>query len=167
MPPMQFMGHVKNIFQSIPTLGPCQRKKRQRKYRNISTVVSGLETVSKRQEKGLEQQETGGKVENILTIALLKSVRISETCPRYLRRHAVTQTSVNAYQLTLKWQTPKKSNNNNNNNNYVVFAVPADRRIKQKESDKRDKYLETCEGIKKKNPGEDYTNHDWCILYSN
>ena len=34
-----------------------------------------------------------------------------------------------------------KNNNNNNNNIIVNFAVPANHRIKIKESEKKDKYL--------------------------
>ena len=41
------------------------------------------------------------------------------------------------------------NNNNNNNNNNSDNAVPADHRIKVKESEKKDKYLELFRGLKK------------------
>ena len=50
------------------------------------------------------------------------------------------------------------------------FAVPADPRIKLKESEKKDKYLDRAWESKKKaivHEGDDYTNRDWCISYSN
>ena len=40
------------------------------------------------------------------------------------------------------------SNNNNNNNNNNNFAVPADHRIKLKESEKKDKYLDLARELK-------------------
>ena len=49
----------------------------------------------------------------------------------------------------------------------VDFAVSADHRIKLKESEKKDKYLDVAREFKKKNYGDDYTNCDWCIRYSN
>ena len=42
-----------------------------------------------------------------------------------------------------------KNNNNNNNNNNVDFAVPADHRIKLKEREKRNKYLDLARELKK------------------
>ena len=50
------------------------------------------------------------------------------------------------------------------------FAVPADYRIKLKESEKKDKYLDFAREFKKKSmehEGDDYTNHDLCLRYSN
>ena len=51
----------------------------------------------------------------------------------------------------------KNNNNNNNNNNnkkrtcrIVDFAVPADHRVKLKESEKIDKYLDLARELKKK-----------------
>ena len=47
------------------------------------------------------------------------------------------------------------------------LTVPADHRIKLKESEKKFKYLD--QGIEKtvEHEGDDYTNCDWCIRYSN
>ena len=45
------------------------------------------------------------------------------------------------------------------------FAVPADHRIKQKECEKKDKYLDLARELKKKtmeHEGENYTSCDWC-----
>ena len=50
----------------------------------------------------------------------------------------------------------------------VDFAVPADHRIKLKECEKMDKYLDLVWKLKKtmKHEGDNYTNWDWCFLYS-
>ena len=51
----------------------------------------------------------------------------------------------------------------------VDFAVPADHRMKLKESEKKDKYLDLARGLKKtmEHEGDNYTNCDWCFWYSN
>ena len=51
----------------------------------------------------------------------------------------------------------------------IDFALPADNRIKLKESEKKDKYLDLAMEGKKtmEYDGDDYTNCDWCIRYSN
>ena len=51
----------------------------------------------------------------------------------------------------------------------VNFAVPADHRIKLKECEKRDKYLDLTRELKKSMEHEDdnYTNCDWCIWHGN
>ena len=66
-----------------------------------------------------------------------------------------------------------------NNNNYkkkkkktckiIYFAVPVNHRIKLKEIEKKDKFLDIGRGMKTnmEHEGDDYTNRDWCIRYSN
>ena len=51
----------------------------------------------------------------------------------------------------------------------VDFAVPADHRINLKESEEKDKYLDHARELKKtmEHKDDDYTDHDWCIRYSN
>ena len=52
----------------------------------------------------------------------------------------------------------------------VDFAVPADHRIKLKECEKKDKYLDLARELKKKtmeHEGDNYTNCDKCFWYSN
>ena len=52
----------------------------------------------------------------------------------------------------------------------VDFAVPADYRIKLKEREKRDKYLDLARELKKitmEYEGDNYTNCDWCFWYGN
>ena len=51
----------------------------------------------------------------------------------------------------------------------VDFAVPADHRIKLKGCEKKDKYLDLVWELKKtmEHEGDNYTNRDWCIRYSN
>ena len=52
----------------------------------------------------------------------------------------------------------------------VDFAVPADHRIKLKECEKKDKYLDLAKELKKKkkmeHEGDNYTNCDWCFWQS-
>ncbi len=51
----------------------------------------------------------------------------------------------------------------------VDFAVPADHRIKLKECEKRDKYLDLARELKKtkEHEGDNYTNCDWCFWHGN
>ena len=51
----------------------------------------------------------------------------------------------------------------------VDFAVLADHRIKLKECEMKDKYLDLARELKKtmEHEGDDYTNCDWCFWYSN
>ena len=51
----------------------------------------------------------------------------------------------------------------------VNFAIPADHRIKLKECEKNDKYLDLARELKKTSEhiGDNYTNCDWCFWYSN
>ena len=47
----------------------------------------------------------------------------------------------------------------------VEFTVPADHRVKLKESEKRDKYLDLAREFKKKtvkHESDDYSNCNWC-----
>ena len=51
---------------------------------------------------------------------------------------------------------------------FVHFAVPADHRIKLKECEKKDNYLDLARGLKKTmEHGNNYTNRDWCFWYCN
>ena len=51
----------------------------------------------------------------------------------------------------------------------VDFAVPADHRIKLKECEKKDKYLDLAWELKKtvEHAGDNYTNCNWCVWNSN
>ena len=51
----------------------------------------------------------------------------------------------------------------------VDFAVPVGHRIKLEEKEKKDKYLDFARELKKTmdHEGDDYTNREWCIRYSN
>ena len=51
----------------------------------------------------------------------------------------------------------------------VDFAVPADHRIKLKECEKKDKYLDLAKELKKtvEHAGDNYTNCNWCVWNSN
>ena len=63
------------------------------------------------------------------------------------------------------------SNNINNNNDNINcgFAVPADHRVKLKESERNDKYFDLARELKKKtmeHESDVYTNFNWYSLYS-
>ena len=51
----------------------------------------------------------------------------------------------------------------------VDFADPADHRIKLKEYEKRDKYLDLARELKKtkEHEGDNYTSWDWCLWHGN
>ena len=51
----------------------------------------------------------------------------------------------------------------------VHFAVPANHRIKLKECEKKDKYIDLARELKKtiEHAGENYTNCNWCVWKSN
>ena len=51
----------------------------------------------------------------------------------------------------------------------VDFAVSADHRLKLKECEKKDKYLDLARGLKKtmEHAGDNYTNCNWCVWNSN
>ena len=51
----------------------------------------------------------------------------------------------------------------------IDFAVPADHRIKLKECEKKDKYLNLARELKKtiEHECDNYTNSDWCFCYIN
>ena len=65
-----------------------------------------------------------------------------------------------------KKKTKKKKKNRTSK--VVDFAVPVDHRIKLKESDENDKYVDVARELKKKTMEHDddnYTNRDWCFWY--
>ena len=49
----------------------------------------------------------------------------------------------------------------------VDYAVTADHRIKLKECEKKDKYLDLARELKKtmEHAGDNYTNYEWCTRY--
>ena len=51
----------------------------------------------------------------------------------------------------------------------VDFGVSVDHKIKLKECEKKDKYLDLSRELKKtmEHEGDNYTNYDWCFWYSN
>ena len=58
---------------------------------------------------------------------------------------------------------------NNKKREYAKFPVPADHRIKLKECEKKDKYLDLAKELKKtmEHAGDNYTNCNWCVWNSN
>ena len=101
-------------------------------------MIGAFGTVTKGLLKGLEDLEVGDRVETIQTTALLETARI-------LRR--VLETWGDLLSLNLQWV-----NNNNNKKRIwkiVDFAVPADDRIKLKDCEKKDKYLDLARELKK------------------
>ena len=66
----------------------------------------------------------------------------------------------------LKIINKKKKEENCKN---VDFTVPADHRIKLKECEKGDKYLDLARELKKtmEHEGDNYTNCEWCLWHGN
>ena len=98
-------------------------------------------------------------IETIHTTAQIKSAFGD------LRRFGVPQTPVKKHQMEPMW---KKSQ-------VIImiivdFAVLADHRIKLKEWEKNDKYLDLAWELKKKtmeHEGDNYTDCDWCFWHGN
>ena len=62
------------------------------------------------------------------------------------------------------------NNNKKRTCKIVNFVVPADHRIKLKESEKKDKFVDLARELKKKtmeHESDNYNNHDLCFWYSN
>ena len=57
----------------------------------------------------------------------------------------------------------------NKNKKILDFAVSSDHKIKLKECEKRDKYLDLARELKKtvEYEGDNYTNSDWCFWHGN
>ena len=51
----------------------------------------------------------------------------------------------------------------------MIITIPAEHRIKLKECEKKDKYLDLVREMKKtmEHSGENYTDCNWCFWYSN
>ena len=103
----------------------------------ISILISAFGTVTKGLLKGLEYLEVGGRARTIQTTALLRTARI-------LRR--VLKTWVDLLSLKSQWKAIRKKKRICK---IVDFAVPADHRIKLKECEKKDKYLDLAKELKK------------------
>ena len=127
--------------------------------------------------KRQEELEIGTKIETIHNTALLRLARIVER---------VLETGGDLMQLWLRWKITSKCwckkqgsiimiiiiNDQQQKKKIckiVDFAVPADHRIKLKECEKRDKYLELARELKKtmEHEGDRYTNCDWCLWHGN
>ena len=66
-------------------------------------------------------------------------------------------------------QKTRPYNNNNKIFQIVDFAVSADHRVKLRECEKKDKYLDVARKMKKimKHEGDNCTNRDWYFWCSN
>ena len=78
-----------------------------------------------------------------------------------------TNRSPNLIQKTRPYNNPKKKKKQRTCR-IVDFAVPVDNRIKLKESEKKDKYLDLVRDLKKTmdHKNDNHTNRDWCFWYS-
>ena len=82
--------------------------------------------------------------------SIAKNGQNPEMSPGDLRRLAVTQTPVKNHQLTLMWKTLKEKIIKIKRICKIVnFAVRADQRIKLKECEKKNKYLNLARELKK------------------
>ena len=73
-------------------------------------------------------------------------------------------------QKTRLYNNQQKKKKKKENIKIVDFADLADRRIKLKECEKKDKYFDLVRELKKKTVEDEdvnYTNRDWCFWYSN
>ena len=80
-----------------------------------------------------------------------------------------THGSPNLGQKTRPNNNPKKKKKKKRPCKIVDFAVPADHRLKLKESEKKNKYLDLARELKKtiEHKVDDYTNCNWCVWNSN
>ena len=98
---------------------------------------------------GLKKKNTNGGYRNCSIIEVDQN---TEKSPEHLKRLAVTQTPRRKYRLTLVFRTVKAVDNNQQKKRtsiIVDFAVTADHRIKLKECEKKDKYLDLARELKK------------------
>ena len=97
--------------------------------------------------------------------------------PRTCPRKWYTQTPVGLWYINGSPNLDPKTRSYNNQRKkkekkiikIVDFAVPADHRIKLKECEKGDKYLDLARELKKnmEHEGDNYTNYDWCLWHGN
>ena len=77
-----------------------------------------------------------------------------------------TNGSPNLGQTTRPYNNKRKKKKRMKTCRIVDFAVPADHRVKLKESEKKDKYLDLARELKKlEHLCNDYTNCNWCSWY--
>ena len=116
----------------------------------IPIVTGDLSTITKTLVQELDDLKIKGRVE---TISVIKIGQNTEKSPRNLKRLVITQTPVNNHQLTQVWKTLKIIMIiiiiRRRTCKIVDFAVPADHRIKLKECEKRDMYLDLVRKLKK------------------
>ena len=160
------------------------KKKCNMKVTIIPIVIGAFGTVTKRLVQGLKNLDITGRMETVQTTALLKSTRILrrvleswgdllslkllgktiswrwyETLPRSkMIRLIITNGSSNLGQMTSDSQQIRRTCR------IVDFDVPADHKIKLKENEKKDKYLDLAWKLKKtmeqESDGDTYYN--WC-----
>ena len=89
-------------------------------------MIGTFGTVTKGLLKGLEDLESGGRVE---TNSIIEIGQNTEKSPGDLRRLAVTQSPVKDHQLTLMWKTLMSINNNytTNKNNPIYQPLRSGR----------------------------------------
>ena len=95
--------------------------------------------------KGTRRLRNRGRSRDHPSDSMIEVGQNTEKSPGDLRKLNVTQTSVKDPQLV--WNLLRSDNNNNNDN-----AVPADHRIKLKENEKKDKYLDLARELKNCGP---------------
>ena len=83
--------------------------------------------------------------------------------------HTNHQISARRPDLTITKKKKKKKKKKKRNCKIVDLAVPADHRIKLKQCEKKDKYLDLAKELEKKmeHDGDNYTNYNWCVWNSN
>ena len=140
----------------------------------IATVANALGMVPKGLGKRLKELEIRRRIN---TTQIMTSFRLAWILTRDLETREDSLTDANKnHQFKLVRKTNKKQDRNHNNNNkkkrtckIVDLVVPADHRIKLKECEKNDKYLDLPRELKKtmEHAGDIYTNCNWCFWKTN
>ena len=131
-------------------LRPCQRTKKavEDEVTVIPVVIGMLQIVLKDLEKRLEKLEIREWIKTIQTTALLRLDRIRRRVLETWGHFAVTQIPVKIYQLMLVQKTCKVYNYKRTCH-LEYFAIPAEHRVKIKETKIMDKYLDVAKELKK------------------
>ena len=109
----------------------------------IPIVIGSLGTIPKGLKRGVEELDIGRSVKPIQITVLLSSVRI----PRRVWR--LVETCCHADSTEKPSANAGGKNSQKRSCRIVDFAVPADHRVKLKDSEKKDKYLDLAWELKK------------------
>ena len=132
-------------------------------------------------KRGLEELKIEGQIESIQTPTLLWSAREEfwrfqwkstsvSWCEKLPRCKIIIIIIIIIRRPDLIIINKKQKTKTKRTCKIVDFSVPADHRIKLKECEKKDKYLDLARELKKKtmeHAGDNYTNCNWYVWNSN